>query len=359
MKTRIDKLLSKVSRQDKILELGPSYSPTVTRADGWNVYSLDHASGEELRRKYNNDSTVDTSRIQEVDFVWSGGSLESAIPVEHLGTFDVIIASHVIEHQPDLVSFFHSITRILKPKGILSLAIPDKRFCFDYFMPVSLTGDVLEAASAKRTRHSKKSRFNFSGYSALVDGGSGWMQGAIGELSFIKGDIEEAKIVFDAHITEAESPYVDEHTWYFTPSSFRLIALELRALGLIDLEEEEYFPPCGVEFYVSMRQGGANINGRRMELLKQMLMEIREQTDYLVQSKNGISDSEQLVRTAPSLVAPNKPQTQLEYQIRVEELERELSSLKESNSQMSLAIERWNRTPWYSRALHKLRVKAS
>jgi SAM-dependent methyltransferase len=357
MKSRIDKLLSKVDKQDKILEIGPSYNPTVTRADGWNVYSLDHASGEELRAKYSNNPAVDTARIQEVDFVWSGGSLDSAIPAEHLGTFDAIIASHVIEHQPDLVSFFHSISKILKPKGVLSLAVPDKRFCFDYFMPISLTGDVLEAASAKRTRHSRKSQFNPVAYNTLVDGEIGWMQGPIGSLSFLEGDIEQAKKIFDSHDTGAESAYVDVHTWYFTPSSFKLIMLELRALGLIDLEEEEYFPPHGVEFYISMRKGGANINGRRMELLKQMLLEIREQTDFLVQSKNEISDRGPAVHAAPSVAGQHAPQTQRDYQMRVEELERELSSLKESNGQVMAAIERWNRSPWYSRALHKLRIK--
>ena len=156
----IEKILFKVHKTHQMLEFGPSYDPAVTRKEGWNVYRLGHASGEELRRKYGSDPTVDASRIQEVDFVWTGGPLESAIPEEHMGTFDVVIASHVIEHQPNLVGFFQSVSRMLKPDGLLSLAVPDKRFCFDYFMPLSLTGESLVAFGGIRTRHTRTSNYN-------------------------------------------------------------------------------------------------------------------------------------------------------------------------------------------------------
>ena len=40
-------------------------------------------------------------------------------------------------------------------------------------------------------------------------------------------------------MARAELPdYVDAHAWTFTPSSFELLILELRALGLLDLAVE-------------------------------------------------------------------------------------------------------------------------
>src|SRR5258708_5208011 len=117
---RIVKLLTGISKTHKVLELGPSYNPTVVRADGWNVYSLDHASAPELGEKYRNNRPFGISGIQEVDFVWSSGPLESAIPEEHWGTFDAIIASHVIEHQPNLLGFVQSTSKMLKRGGLLN-----------------------------------------------------------------------------------------------------------------------------------------------------------------------------------------------------------------------------------------------
>jgi SAM-dependent methyltransferase len=331
--TRNEKLLCNRKKDRKILELGPSYNPTITRADGWHIYSLDHASGEQLRNKYRNNPDVDISRIQEVDFVWSEGTLESAIPAEHLGTFDLVIASHVIEHQPNLVGFFQSISKMLKPDGRLSLAIPDKRFCFDYFMPISLTADTLDALLVQRTRHTKRSQYHHVAYTSKMDDVCAWTQGPMGELSFLNGDIKAAKNAYDMHKTDPDAPYVDAHTWYFTPSSFKLILLELGQLGLVDFETEAYFPPCGCEFIVCLRKCdsqkiiGSDITALRMELLKQMLMEIREQTDYLI----GES---------------------------MDDLKRELSHVKEDNRKIMAAIERWNCSPWYSRALHKLRLRS-
>ena len=60
------------------------------------------------------------------------------------GCYDWIIASHVIEHVPNFISYLQQCEAMLKPDGILSFIIPDKRYCFDYFSSSSSTGDVLE-----------------------------------------------------------------------------------------------------------------------------------------------------------------------------------------------------------------------
>src|SRR5437868_5724744 len=126
--TRNEKILVHVGAEMKILEIGPSYSPVIRRSEGWNVFGVDHLDKEGLQKKYANDPIVDLERIEEVDFVWHDGPLHTVITAEHLGTFDCVIGSHVIEHFPDLLGFFISACRILKPTGILSLVVPDKRF---------------------------------------------------------------------------------------------------------------------------------------------------------------------------------------------------------------------------------------
>jgi SAM-dependent methyltransferase len=287
--SRTDKLLARVRKEHKILEVGPGYNPCVRRRDGWNCFSLDHATVDELKAKYANAPGIDVGSFQTVDFVWRDGPLESAVTTEHFGTFDVCIASHVIEHTPDLVAFFQSVSCLLKPQGILSLAVPDKRFCFDYFLPVSLTGDVLEAHAERRTRHSKKALYNSIAYNVLGDGADSWMQGSAPPLSFVPDrDVHSAKHVYDDHRESADAPYVDAHAWYFIPASFRLICLELFFLREIDFVEVEFFGATGCEFHVRLQKGSPTGDGllpeRRIKLLKEMLIELREQTELLVRS---------------------------------------------------------------------------
>jgi len=54
-----------------------------------------------------------------------------------LSRFDYCLASHVIEHIPNPIAFFQSIAHLLKPGGVLSLAVPDKRYTFDFFQPAA------------------------------------------------------------------------------------------------------------------------------------------------------------------------------------------------------------------------------
>ena len=123
---REDTLRSGLSTASKVIEIGPSFNPLLPKRDGWNVFTIDHDDRAGLVAKYANDPSVDTTRIEEVDFVWHGGSLLDAIPPEHHGTFDAFVASHVIEHTPDIVTFLAAAATLIKPGGVIILAVPDK-----------------------------------------------------------------------------------------------------------------------------------------------------------------------------------------------------------------------------------------
>jgi len=289
--TRNEKILTRIQRSMKILEVGPSYAPVVTRAEGWDAFALDHSTQAELQQKYANEPGVDASRIQHVDFVWRDGPLETAFPPEALGTFDACIGSHMIEHMPDLVAFFRSMERILAPGGVVSLIVPDKRFCFDFFQPLTLTGDVLEAHRTGRTRHARSAEFNASAYMVSAAGEICWSQRATGLLAFRDGDLQAArdKLMDDAN----RADYRDVHGWYFTYSSFRLIMLELAEMGLLDFHEVESFPTENCEFFITLARGrvtreAETVRRLRMELLTNVLMEMRDQADFLIQGPNYV-----------------------------------------------------------------------
>lgn len=297
--TRNEKILAGISRSMKILEIGPSYSPVLTRNDGWNVYSLDHCSADELRRKYAGERNVDISRVQDVDFIWRDGPLETAIPDDQLGTFDACIGSHTIEHVPNLVAFFRSMERILSPKGVVSLAVPDKRFCFDFFQPLTMTGEVLAAHYERRTRHTRVVEFNAAAYMVEAGGEVAWGQQPTQLLALRDGNLKAAEQrIFRG---DDDGSYRDVHGWYFSISSFRLIMLELAWMGHLDFMEVHVSPTHHCEFFVTLGRGRPRLTDDqyravRMDLLTNVLLEIREQTDYLLAGPNYVGPPTELER---------------------------------------------------------------
>ncbi|MBV8069772.1 MAG: class I SAM-dependent methyltransferase [Acidobacteriaceae bacterium] len=283
-----------------ILEIGPSFSPVAPKADGWNVRSIDHLTREGLVEKYTGHPGVDTSRIEEVDFVWKDGPLSCAVPKSLHGSFDAVIASHVIEHSPDLIGFLESLATLLAPDGVVALAVPDKRYCFDYFKPLTMTGEVLTAHAQRRTRHQRSNAFNHIAYAAAMDGSIAWGKGPVRNLTLVHS-LAEARDFYEGMSEAADAPYRDMHTWHFTPSSLQLLLLELAWRGETDWNVERTTAPEGCEFLAWLRRGGrqaalalapADLQARRLELLKLTLLETGEQVrDFLGEVSNSVQDS--------------------------------------------------------------------
>lgn len=99
---RVEKLLLGIDASSLGIEIGPGYNPILPKAKGYNVKNVDHASAEDLRKKYKAIG-VDVSNIEEVDYIWAGEKLGDLI--DNSGEIEFIIASHVIEHAPDFVDF--------------------------------------------------------------------------------------------------------------------------------------------------------------------------------------------------------------------------------------------------------------
>jgi hypothetical protein len=151
-----------ISKADKLIEVGRSLNPLAPKVSGLNSYSVDHADQAGLRDKYKNNPCVDPEKIEYVDFVWTQGSLSDAVAAGHLGTFDVFLAGHVIEYFPNVVDFLNSAEKLTNPQGLVVLAVPDKRLCFDMFRSLSSTGEAIAAHLEKRTRHTCANVFDFT-----------------------------------------------------------------------------------------------------------------------------------------------------------------------------------------------------
>jgi len=250
------------------LEIGPSHNPIFPKRDGFQVHNLDHVDAEKLRHKYRN-ADVDLSRIEDVDFVTSGRSITEVVPYRSF--YDFIFASHVIEHVPDIIKFIRNCGDLLKPTGALVLAVPDKRYCFDLFRPISTAGHAIEAHSSGRNRPSKQMIFDEIFYAATRDGKIGWLPtNSGGDIGFFRPSIKMADSFEGANASDD----IDVHCWQFTPSSFRLMMLDLKLVGMIDFIVSS-FQDSGGEFFVSMTSSGSiNDVDARLELARSMMSEV-------------------------------------------------------------------------------------
>jgi SAM-dependent methyltransferase len=247
------------------LEIGPSHNPLLPKSQGHRVETVDYANAEHLREKYR-ALNIDISHIEEVDYVSGGDSILETIGKP--GRYDYIVASHVIEHVPDLVGFLRDCEQLLKPDGRLSLAIPDKRYCFDVFQTLSTTGHVLAARGANRTNPA--TAFDFVANFSRRGGHDTWGSDDCSEPCFVN-DLARAKELFER--VSKSNEYVDVHVWRFVPSSFRLIVSDLNALGETSLREFSFAAPGGFEFFTTMSKDAVGCRLGRLTLAKQAIVE--------------------------------------------------------------------------------------
>jgi SAM-dependent methyltransferase len=257
--SRVEEIRGLFDASGLCLEIGPSYNPILPKAEGYAVETIDYCDAAGLRAKYESHPGVDRTKIEEVDHIWRGEPLSEIVGE---GRFDVVVASHVIEHTPDMLGFLLECEKTLAPEGRLVLVVPDRRRCFDFFRPASTTGSVLQAHFEGRTRHSAGSAFDFvANYANLEPAGPEAPSGR-----FTLPNPVTAAAAAAARFRDAGS-YEDCHAWVYTPSSFRLIASDLAAAGLLGLREEGFWETPIFEFVTILSRAGGGCPLDRPALL--------------------------------------------------------------------------------------------
>lgn len=233
------------------LEIGPSFNPIAPRAAGFDIRILDHANRADLVEKYRAAglSEAELMRIEDVDYVWTGGPITDAIPADQ--RFDYIVAAHVIEHTTDLVGFLRAASDLLAPGGVLSLIVPDKRYCFDRLRPLTTAGQVVEAHLLPRTFHGPAAFIDTHLYSVRSNGtGMVWDRETTHHLELAQCSWGAARHTIDRTLNSDE--YNDIHRWVFTPTSLELLLSDLYHLGFTDMRVSSLAETHSFEFFATL-----------------------------------------------------------------------------------------------------------
>ncbi len=230
------------------LEIGPLNNPAVRKGEG-DISYIDHCSADELRVKY--DGELDPASILDIDYVWGGQRLADAVIGRQ---FDYVVASHVIEHVPDMVGWLQEIEEVLKPTGQLCLAIPDRRYTFDYLRPLTTVGELIDAHLRRAKVPSPKQIYDNYTMACHIEAGAAWA-GALDPRAIRRIHPPGLARNFVERVF-TQGDYIDCHCWVFTPASFvechaQLLQENLMPLAITRFQETL----CNEnEFFVGMRR---------------------------------------------------------------------------------------------------------
>ena len=229
------------------LEIGALSRPFLKGIEGVTVFNLDHLPTEKLKEKYFGNRRIRQEDIVPVDFVLDGERPIHEI-VAAKAPFDFAVGIHVGEHVPDLLGWLDDIATALSSSGVIALALPDKRRCFDVARPLSTVGEVVGAQIEGRKR--PPPAVVFEAYSNLYvhRGHPVWVPvlklAALQKSGSLTLGYDQARL--------AREQYVDAHCWVFTARSFVRVMQALHELALLKhrIRHFEVPPAEYAEFHV-------------------------------------------------------------------------------------------------------------
>jgi SAM-dependent methyltransferase len=209
------------------LEIGPGLIPTIA---GPTVKYFDLLDRDGIIKR----GGEELPQTPHIDFVSPHGDLSIVT-----GTYDVVVSSHCIEHQTDLLQHFKDVERLLNPGGRYALYIPDKRYCFDHFIAESTLAQVLQAHAEKRRIHTLESLIE---HRALITHNDRWRHwaGDHADPDYPLAIAARAQAAIREYV-EAGGAYIDVHAWQFTPDSFHLLLGQLVQMGMSPLRVDQVY----------------------------------------------------------------------------------------------------------------------
>jgi len=224
-------------RNEKGLELGPLSRPIVRPEEG-DIRYIDHATTDELRKKYIVNDGHNVDEFVEISYVWNGGRLRDVI--DDGTVFDYALASHVIEHVPDVIGWLTDILSVLKDGGLLGLAIPDKRYTFDRYRTPTSPAIFLDHWMRQPRAHTAQQLFDH--FSQVVKVGNDEIMALFDGKDPVteRHSTDEFALNIVRHVSST-GEYLDCHASVFTPRSLLEALKILVPLGIIEAVVADFY----------------------------------------------------------------------------------------------------------------------
>jgi len=257
---RVDKILVGIDKAMLGLEIAPWFNPIASKSDGFNIRTLDVFDDEVLMARALEDPNIaesSYSKLETVDYVGSATEIATLVPAEQHGTFDYIISSHNFEHLPNPIKFLQGCESLLKESGLVNMAVPDGRLCFDYFRPHTVTADWLDAFLADRKAPTPRQVFA-QNVDRAVD-----LRSMPDDLRTVSGTTKQTFIGVDTDVSDLwatwqagqnSDEYVDCHCTVMTPASLRLLIEDCVAIGLFNFRVLGIEEGPSLEFFVRLQK---------------------------------------------------------------------------------------------------------
>lgn len=260
LQTRRDFVFRTADRTGTALEIGPAHNAILPKRDGFHTKTVDYIDRDGLVEKYRDFEQYSPDDIEDVDYVIRAGASMADVIDERFG---LVLASHVLEHSISLIDFLNDCTTLLAPNGVLSLVVPDHRYCFDRFRERSSIGRVIDTSINQPRVHTIGTMTEFSLNAVKLGGTTSWSAGRKGRYEFVH-DLDAAQ----AKAEQARSDtYIDVHNWVFSPNHLRLMLQDLHSLGLISVREAAFQDTIGHEFFLNLTLGAPGTGLTREELV--------------------------------------------------------------------------------------------
>lgn len=238
--SRRNEILKHASKGARGIELGPYFSPLASKRDGYNCLYLDVFDTEAIKRRAAADPFLtpeQATQVESVDLVGDATRIDELCrDAGETEPFDYIISANNFEHLPNPIKFLQACGRVLKTGGYLSIVVPDKSGCLDFYRPRTSLAAWIEAFFEQRERPTHAQIFEQVG---MIARGAG-EDASAASFSFIaEPNLREAFADWTRKRLEKDETYFDVHCSVFTPNSFRLLLNDAYFLGLSPFIVEE------------------------------------------------------------------------------------------------------------------------
>lgn len=257
---RKKELLRFVSKDALGVEIAPYFNPLTPKREGFNCRIVDVFGETDLRAKATKDPNIPAARVDEievVDFVGDASHIDDLLRGgPEFGACTYVISSHNFEHLPNPIRFLRGCFDVLQPGGVLSMAIPDYRACFDHFRFPTRLADWLDAYQEDRAKPSPASVLDFKIGLATYTKRDGTEKPGfrLGTSRFERFEFRQnLPEIYQQYLSKSDE-YIDTHCSVTCPEIFHLLISDLIHLGLIGFEVLSISRTRTFEYFVHLRK---------------------------------------------------------------------------------------------------------